>query len=315
MSSAPRPGSSAPTLSIIVVSYNTREMTLDCLRSVVAETATPHELIVVDNASADGSAEAIAAAFPDALLLAETENHGFARANNIAAARARGEFVLLLNPDTLVLDGALDRLAAFARARPGARIWGGRTLFGDRRLNPASAWGRMTLWNILCRGAGLTGLFPKSPLFNGEAYGGWDRGSVREVDIVSGCMFLIRRADWERLGGFDSTFVMYGEEADLCLRAAAELGARPAVTPEATIVHYGGASETVRAEKMVRLLRAKAELIRRHLPAWQQPIARRAFRLWPLTRHLAARLRRRPAGDWGEIWARRAEWQDGFGAR
>ena len=222
------------------------------------------------------------------ILLAETANHGFAGANNLAARRARGEYLLLLNPDTLVLDGAVDRLLAFARANPEAGIWGGRTLYGDRSLNPASCWGRMTLWNLFCRASGLTGVFPRSELFNSEAYGGWDRGTEREVDIVTGCFLMIRRETWEALGGFDPAFFMYGEEADLCLRARA-LGAAPRVTPEAEIVHYGGAADTVRADKMVRLLSGKISLIDRHFPAWQRPLARGLFQAWPLSRMIATR--------------------------
>ncbi|HEX9857349.1 MAG TPA: glycosyltransferase family 2 protein [Paracoccaceae bacterium] len=319
----------APQLSILVISYNTREMTLACLRSVVAETALPYELIVVDNGSSDGSAAAIAAEFPAAVLLAERANHGFAGANNLAAKIARGAYFLLLNPDTVILDGAIDRLAAFAERAPQARIWGGRTLFGDRSLNPASCWRRMSLWSICCRSSGLARIFSRSGLFNAEAYGGWDRDSERQVDIVSGCFFLISRADWAALGGFDPAFFMYGEEADLCLRAARDLGAAPRVTPEATIIHYGGASERVRADKMVRLLRAKGELIRRHIPGWQRPLALAMFRLWPLSRRIAFDVLvpvlalsgrrgpgRRGAGDaravWRDIWTRRAEWQNGL---
>ncbi len=305
----------APKVSIIVVSYNTREMTLECLRSVQAETRLPYELIVLDNTSTDGSAEAIAEEFPGITLLAESENHGFARANNIAAERAQGEYVLLLNPDTVVLDGAIDRLVAFAEAHPQARIWGGRTLYGDRSLNPTSCWRRMSLWNICCRTFGLTGVFPDSPVFNSEAYGGWDRSTERQVDIVTGCFLLIRREDWQALGGFDLTFFMYGEEADLCLRAAKNLGASPRMTPDAVIVHYGGASEKVRSDKMVRLLRAKTELISRHIPGWQRPLARALFGVWPLTRRLAFSVLR-PGGDnalvWSEIWKRRHEWRRGF---
>ena len=304
------------TVSIIVISYNTREMTLDCLRSVRAGTRRDVELIVVDNASSDGSAAAIAAEFPEAMLMAESHNHGFAQANNLAAARARGDYLLLLNPDTLVHDGAIDRLVDFAEARPQARIWGGRTLYGDGTLNASSCWRRMTLWNIFCRTAGLTGLFARSALFNAEAYGGWGRDSEAAVDIVTGCFFLIRRADWEALGGFDPAFVMYGEEADLCLRAEAELGARPRITPAAEIVHYGGASQTVRADKMVRLLRAKTELVKRHIPAWQRPVARALFRLWPLTRYLALGIvpgRGESAAMWRAVWQRRSEWENGFG--
>ncbi len=306
---------SAPRLSILVISYNTRKMTLACLRSIAAETRVPHEVIVVDNASDDGSAAAIAAEFPRVTLLAEAENHGFARGNNLAATRARGDYLLLLNPDTVVRDGAIDRLLAFAEARPEARIWGGRTVFGDGRLNPASCWRRMTLWNIFCRTAGLTGLFPHSNLFNSEALGGWERDSEAQVDIVSGCFLMIARHDWQALGGFDPEFHMYGEEADLCLRATRKLGAAPRVTPEATIVHYGGASERVRVDKVVRVLCAKAELIERHIPPWQRGMARLLFRSWPLTRRLGAGLKRggESAAVWREVWTRRAEWERGFG--
>ena len=309
-------GAAAPVVSIVVVSYNTREMTLACLNSVFAETTGPFEVIVVDNASPDGSAEAIAEAFPQVRLLAETTNHWFAGGCNLGAAAARGEFILHLNPDTLVLDGAIDRLVDFARARPDARIWGGRTFDDERRPDPASCWGRMTLWRLFCRVAGLTALGRRTTLFNGEAYGGWDRSTERPVDIVSGCLFLMRRADWETMGGFDPTFLMYGEEADLCLRAADALDARPRITPEARIIHYGGASDTVRADKMVRLLRAKAELIRRHFPTWQRGTGLALHAAWPLSRLIATSAARRPsAAIWREIWARRAEWQGGFAAQ
>ena len=304
----------APEVSVIVVSYNTREMTLECLRSVQRETKIPYELIVIDNVSTDGSAEAIASEFPDISLHAETENHGFAKANNIAAKHARGKYLLLLNPDTVVLEAAIDRLVSFAKRSPESKIWGGRTLYGDHSLNPTSCWRSLNLWNIFCRTAGLTGLFPRSALFNSEAYGGWDRGNERAVDIVTGCFFLIERDDWQTLSGFDTTFFMYGEEADLCLRAARDLGAVPRVTPEAAIIHYGGASEKVRSDKMVRLLSAKTELISRHVPPWQRPLASMLFRLWPLTRQVAHSLIRRNgegAAVWREVWSRRKEWQNG----
>ena len=311
---------STPLISILVISYNTREMTLDCLRSVRAQTQVPYELIVLDNASSDGSAAAIAAEFPDITLMAEEVNHGFAKANNIAALRARGEFLLLLNPDTVVLDGALDKLVAFARRVPQARIWGGRTVFADGSLNASSCWRRMSLWSVICTTTGLSAVFCRSAFFNPEGYGGWDRSTERQVDIVTGCLFLISRADWDALGGFDPAFFMYGEEADLCLRAQTQLGAKPRVTPEAVIIHYNGASQQVRSDKMVRLLRAKHDLIQRHFPAWQRPIASALFTLQPAVRSgvfgLMSRLGlRRGAAEqarvWGEVWDRRNEWRMG----
>jgi len=310
----------APIVSIIVVSYNTKAMTLDCLRSVVEETQVPYELIVIDNASSDGSAEAIAATFPDIRLIASCDNHGFAKANNIAALKARGEYLLLLNPDTLVLDRAIDRLVAFARRTPSAGIWGGRTVFADMSLNPKSAFGDQTLWSLFCRTSGLSLVFPRSNFFNPEEYGAWDRDSEREVDFVSGCFFLIRRDLWERLGGFDLTFVMYGEEADLCRRARS-IGARPRVTPEATIVHYAGAASKRRSDKDIMVLRARITLARRHLQAWQRPLGIFLLRMWPWTRFaggsLIARLTGRQgpaaaAAHWKEVWNARRSWQEGF---
>src|SRR5689334_3297229 len=244
-SSSPVARSVRPRVSIIIVSYNTREMTLECLRSIVRETQEAFEIIVVDNRSTDGSADAIAAEFPHIDLRRPDKNLGFARANNVAALEAQGDFILLLNPDTVVLDRAIDRLLAFADANPSAGIWGGRTLYGDRTLNPSSCWGRMTLWSLCCSSIGLTAAMKSHEFFNPEGYGAWQRDSVRQVDIVTGCLLLIRRTLWQELRGFDPTYFMYGEEADLCLRAA-KRGARPMLTPEATIIHYGSASDTYR---------------------------------------------------------------------
>lgn len=309
-----------PMLSIIIVSYNTRDMTVACLASVYAETCCDFEVVVVDNASTDGSAAEIRERFPQVTLLAESVNHGFAAAHGIALPHCRAPWLLLLNPDTVVLDRAIDKLMTFSRRRPEAGIWGGRTLYGDGRLNPYSCWRQMTLWSLAGRLIGLTAIFPASELFNPETYGAWLRDSEREVDIVTGCFLLISRQTWDKLGGFDPAFVMYGEEVDLCLRAR-KIGLRPAITPEATIIHYGGASERVRSEKMIRLLRAKAELVKRHFPAATRRFGLHLLTLWPLSRYAAlwtvAALTGRAtiaesANAWGEIWRRRGEWYRGF---
>jgi GT2 family glycosyltransferase len=311
--------SAPPDISIVVVSYNTREMTLACLRSIGAQTReASHEVIVVDNASGDGSAAAIAAEFPEIHLIALEENIGFARANNLAAKRAIGRRLLLLNPDTVVVDGALDNLVAFAEERPRAGIWGGRTLFADGTLNPTSCWGRMTVWNLLCRATGLTALFPRSELFNSETYGDWQRDSEREVDIVTGCLLLIDRELWERLGGFQARYFMYGEEADLCLRARKQ-GATPLLTPTATIVHYGSASDT--GNKAVSVAAARMTLIREHWSPLRRRLGIALSWTSALTHHvgygLAAKLLSRPgpraqARLHREVWLERRRWLPGY---
>jgi len=303
-------------VSILVVSYNTREMTRACLQSVYEETKDcSFEVIVVDNASTDGSAEMIATEFPDATLLALDENLGFGRANNLAAESALGDYYLLLNSDTVVLDRAVDRLVEVARREPDPGVYGGRSIFADGSLNPQCCWGQPTLWSEFCLGIGLSALFPNTKLFNPRYLGRWQRDSRREVDIIAGSFLLMEASLWERLGGFDSRFFMYGEDVDLCLRAR-ELGRTCLFTPESVIIHHGGGSEKVAADKVVRLLRAKAQLYQKH---WSPPRAwmgERFLDLWVTTRLLGYRFiaQLRPgestdAEQWRTVWKRRDAWR------
>lgn len=295
------------SLSILVVSYNSKKLTLECLDSVFQETRlTSFEVIVWDNASTDGSPEAIGAVYGSrARLIRSNQNLGFAAANNRAAEVANGDYLLLLNPDTIVLNGAIDSLVAFAKNNPASGIWGGRTLFKDGRLNPSSCWGRQTVWSLFCQAIGLSVVFKHTSAFNPEGMGEWNREGVRAVDIVSGCFLMIRRELWSALGGFREEFFMYGEEVDLCLRAHS-LGAQPLVTSEATIVHYGGASERVLAEKLVRLLKAKALLIDMHFSPALRQIGRWLLFLWPVRRYcihaVLASVGRRASVDARDAW-------------
>lgn len=308
-------------VSIVIVSYNTCKMTTECIHSILNQTsASRYEVIVVDNTSTDGSVEAIRTNFPNIRLIASAENLGFARANNIAAMHARGRRILLLNPDTVVLDHAIDKLNEFADENPECRIWGGRTIFADGALNPQSCWRRMTLWSVFCSATGLSRL-QKSRLFNAEGYGGWKRDTVRAVDIVSGCFFLTDRALWEQLHGFDPTFFMYGEEADFCLRAR-QIGAQPMITPTATIVHYGGVSEPDQADKQIKLLAGKVTLTKRHWSTLPLLVGRMLYLILPLVRIFVystsgTLLRRadfqREAQMWRQVWHARQRWINGWG--
>ncbi len=303
-------------LSIIIVSYNTRTLTLNCLQSIYDQTNDVNfEVIVIDNASNDGSVDAIGAIFPQVQILRSTENMGFARANNFASKYAKGRYLLLLNPDTVVLDGAIQELYTFAQAQPGAGIYGGRTLFPDGSLNPASCWRRQTPWSVFCYSTGLTPLFRRNRFFDPESYGPWQRDTVREVDIVSGSFFLIEGSLWEQLGGFDPIFFMYGEDADLCLRAR-KMSATPIISPEAKITHYGSGSEKVRADKLVRLFRAKCQLIQKHWqPVWVH-FGIRMFLFGVTVRalvcqglaHMGIKKVQDSGTEWREVLARRSEW-------
>ncbi len=301
-------------ISVLMVSFNTKDLTIRSIDTLLANTSERIEVIVVDNNSSDGSANAVADHFPDVTLIRSDENLGFGRACNLGAQSARGAYLLLLNPDTEVLPGAIDQLLLFAQSAPQARIWGGRTIYGDGTLNPASCWRQQSVWGLLTTALGLASAARDSAWLNPEGYGGWSRDSIREVDIVSGCFMLIERNLWDRLSGFDPVFFMYGEDADLCIRAR-QFGARPMITPDATIIHHSGASEPVRADKIVRLYRAKIQLMERHWSPLASQLGRGLIKLNVLRRRLLFDLKRRwhraPAeadNPFMLVWSRRAEW-------
>ncbi|MEM8873795.1 MAG: glycosyltransferase family 2 protein [Planctomycetota bacterium] len=304
-----------PDVSILIVSFNTKQLTLECLDSVYEQTrGVSFEVIVVDNASADGSADAIEATYPQARLIRSETNVGFAVANNIAAEVATGRRLLLLNSDTRLLNDAVSAVVALADKDPNPAIVGGRTFFDDGRLNPNSCHGAPTPWSMFCLGTGLASLMRRSALFHPEGLGKWERDSRRVVDAITGCFLLIDADVWRTLGGFDADFFMYGEDTDLCLRAG-KLDVASVICPDARLVHHGGASDTVRADKLVRLFRAKAQLVRRH---WSPPtrlFGIAALVAWAGTRAGAHGLLRamRPGKSrrsfdvWWEVWNRRGE--------
>lgn len=304
-------------VSVLIVSFNTRELTRACLRSLFAETReVTFEVILVDNDSRDESAQMVAEEYPQVQLIASKENLGFGRANNLAGERAKGDYVLLLNSDTVVQDQAIDRIVAFARQHPTCGMYGGRTVFADGSLNPTSCWGRPTLWSEFATASGLAHFLPRSSFFNPRALGGWQRDTEREVDVISGAFLMLTREAWRKLEGFDTRFFMYGEDIDLCLRGR-QLGYRGRFCPAAQIIHYGGASDRVRVDKMVKLFKAKAQLYRKH---WRRcaGLGVLGLDLWALTRLVGFRvlstLRRSRAPSyqcWRDIWAQRRAWRDG----
>ena len=312
----------SPSVSILVVSYNTCDMTLACLRSIYEQARSDaFEVIVVDNASTDGSPDHIESEFPNIRLIRSQDNLGFAKANNVAAEEARGEFVLLLNPDTVILDHAIDRLVEFAVDNPQAGIWGGRTVFEDGSLNPTSCWRFVSLWSIFSQTFGFTRFLKNSDLFNSEAYGGWQRNTVRQVDIITGCFLLISRERWRSLGGFDERFYMYSEEADLCYRAR-QAGARPLFTPSATIVHYGGASEAVLSAKLIKLFAGKITFLRKHWSPPRRALGIGLFKLLTFARRIGfsavavltgRESHRTVAHEWWRTWSARNKWTKGYG--
>ena len=228
-----------PKLSAIVVSFNTCEMTLECLRALTGGLAGLNaEILVVDNASTDDSVEAIRSQFPGVRLLVNESNVGFGGANNAAFAQAKGLYLLLLNSDAFPRPGAVPALVRFLDEHAGVGVVGPRLVNPDGSLqlscfrftSPLYAW-LENLW--------LSKLLPAGSSLSD--YRGWDHASERDVDFVIGACLLTRREVYEKVGGFDERFFMYQEEADWQKRIR-DAGWRVVFTPTAQVMHIAGAS-------------------------------------------------------------------------
>ena len=304
----------SPDVSIVFVTYECRDAARDCLASFIEHVGSASfEVVVLDNASTDGTAVMIEQEFPRVRLVTLEENVGFAAGVNRAAEVADGEFLLLLNPDTLVHRDTLDNIVAFARDHAAYGLYGGRTLDPDGTVNPGSCWGKLTLWSAFCFASMLSTAFKRSSIFDPESLGRWQRDSVREVDIVTGCLLLVRRSLWNDLGGFDERFFMYGEDADLALRAARR-GFNHVITPDAVVTHEIGVSSSTRADKLVLLYSGKATLVRKHWPAGKRELGLGLLWAGIGVRALMAAVRPGHVGasKWREVWRARRSWLKGY---
>jgi GT2 family glycosyltransferase len=304
-----------PDASVVIVSYNTRELTLRCLRELRASRTSDvsFDIAVVDNASVDGSADAIAAGFPDVRLIRLAENVGWGRAVNRGVVATDGEYVLLLNPDTTPIGHPVADLVTFARRHPEHGLYTGRTLRPDGSDDGYSAWGLPSLWSFFCFASGLSTLLPRQRWANPEGLPHYDRRSVREVPAISGCCMLVERGLFYRLGGFDPVYFLYSDDIDLCTRARS-LGARPVIVPDAAVVHVGGASSSS-DEQRVRLLRGRATYVRRHRPRSRRGLALGLMTAGVGLRALGASVlgKDRSRGvDWVSVWRERRIWLAGW---
>jgi N-acetylglucosaminyl-diphospho-decaprenol L-rhamnosyltransferase len=298
-------------LSIIVVNYNTRDATIACLESAYAHSPAGSEVVLVDNGSKDGSVAAIAAAFPAATVVEAGGNVGFARGVNLGVRHARGDYIVLLNPDTIVLDGALSALHAFAVEHPDYGIYGGRTLRPDGTTDPSSCWGAPTLWSLTCFATGLSTAFKRSIVFDPESLGRWERDSVRVVPVITGCLLLTTRANWNDLGGMDETFFLYGEDAEFSVRAGRR-GNRPVIVPQAVIVHEVGGSTSSSGAKMSMVMAGKATFLRRSWAPARMEAGVRLLVAGSALRAVLERLAGRRSGTWTHVWRARSRWTPGY---
>lgn len=304
-----------PLVSVVLVSWNTRDLLAAAVASVPpAAAGAPTEIVVVDNASTDGSPEWVADHHPEVTLIRNTANEGFGRANNRGFAASTAPYILLLNSDAALRPGALEVLVESLAAHPEAGAVGARLVFPDGRFQ-ASYADFPTLRSEALALAGLAARIhgPRYPSRE-EA----DSREAREVDWVGGACVLLRRTALDAAGGFDPDYHMYSEELDLCRRVW-RAGWTVRYCPAAVAAHHGGQSTRQRpADQPLWLWTSRVRYFRKHHARWEAAalgwMIRAAYvgrGLWWTARSLASR------GSAREIWRRRASsaWRVTGGAR
>jgi GT2 family glycosyltransferase len=262
-----------PLVSALVVSYNVRAQLLDALRAFFASDYPALEAGVVDNASADGSAEAVEAELPQVHVIRLDENLGFGRANNAGLSAMQGAFVLLLNPDVVVSRDCVKVLADFLSNTPAAGAAGPRLDRPDGRPDLAARRSFPSPASAFYRFVGLNRLFPKSPRFNRYNLGHVPIDSAHEIDAGTAACLMVRRAAIDQVGFFDPDYFMYGEDLDLCYRMR-EKGWKIFFVPEALAVHLKGTSTRQVSSRMrYEFHRAMWVFHRKHyLPSTPAPV-------------------------------------------
>ncbi len=270
-------------LGIVIVSWNVRDLLAACLASVLRNTEHAPRIIVVDNASTDGSAEMVRSRFPQVHLIVSGKNLGFAGGNN-AGIRYWGldaststlrspRYVLLLNPDTVVHGSALETMVRFMDATPRAGVCGARLIYGDGSFQH-SAFGFPGLWQIALDAPGVHGRLVESRLNGRYSRKLYASGQPFEIDHPLGAAMMVRSDAIRQAGLMDEGFHMYCEEIDWAWRIK-EAGWKIYCVPQAEIVHYAGQStRQVKPEMILALWTSRLRLYRKHHPAWKQIVAR-----------------------------------------
>ena len=261
-------------LSICIVNWNTCDYLRECLTALTdyPPNGGDLEIIVVDNASTDGSAEMVRTEFPAVRLTASAANLGYAEGNNLALAQATGDALLLLNPDVIVHAESLTRAADFAASRPKLGAFGCRLVGTDGKTQPSLRSfpaPRPVLWEYL----GLSRLFPKSYRFGAYRMTWFDYNSVIEADQPMGSFLWISRAAYEAAGGLDPQFPIFFNEVDWCWRAKRDFGFPIYYTPDVVVTHYGGGStRQVKASMVRESHRSLLRFYDKHYPNLAPPV-------------------------------------------
>ena len=239
-----------PLVSAIVVNWNAGRPLLDCLRAFYACSDVPAEAVVVDNASTDGSAEAVASEFPEVKLIRQPVNIGFGRANNAGLQVAEGRFVLVMSPNIAVMPGCVGRLADFLLVRPDAGAVGPRLQRPDGLLDESSRRGFPSPAATLFHLTGLGKVFPRNERLNRYSMGHLPATETHEIDAGTAACMMVRRAAVDRVGFFDPDYFVYGEDLDLCFRLKSG-GWKVFYLPTARAMHAKSAASRQETARML----------------------------------------------------------------
>lgn len=238
-------------VSVVIVSFNTRELTLKCLKSVFEQNHVAYEVIVVDNASSDQSSSEIKEIFPQVAVIENNENTGFAHANNQAIKRANGRYILLLNSDTVLLsDETFSKMVSFMEERQDVGISGCKITRPNGRLDWPCKRSFQTPSVFFIRSLGLDRLFPQHKRFGKYHLTYLDENEIHEVDAIAGAFLMIRRETLNNIGLLDDNLFMYSEDMDWCLRAKQQ-NWKVYYYPEVEIIHYKSSSNKKRSPRMM----------------------------------------------------------------
>ena len=241
------------SISVIIVNYNVRFFLEQCIYSIKqASHKWNVEIFVVDNQSTDDSVSMIQNLFPEIHLIVNQENVGFSKANNQALKLAKGQYVLFLNPDTLISEDTLKVCFDFMNKQPIAGACGVRHLSGSGNYLPESKRGLPSPWVSFCKMSGLCYFFPKSKKFAGYYLGHLDANRTQEIEVLSGAFMFVRKSVLDQIGGFDERFFMYGEDIDLSYRIT-QSGNTIHYLPQSSIIHYKGESTKKQSRKYVKV--------------------------------------------------------------
>jgi len=299
-------------VAILIVTYNSEQQITACLQSAIDEKGgLSQEIIVVDNNSTDGTVALIRDNFPTVQLIIPGQNLGFAKGVNLAARNADAEYLLLLNPDTVVLRNAVDKVVQFARQNPHYGLYGGKTLKIDGGLEPSSCWGSPSLWSLFLYSVGLTTVAPRNRWLDPESLGNWPRNTVREVGVITGCFLLVSKDAWSKLAGLDERYFMYGEDADFAMRARVA-GYRPVIFPDAEVIHEVGKSSSTPLHKAMLLYKGKACYVRTHWTGMGRALGLGLLLLGVGIRALAGLMMPHREQTWRALWKKRTEWIAGY---